>query len=104
MRALQQLLQLPSTATGGASAPASATAFSAALSSATGASAPIPSTASVGTGATGGPVPSADEIAAAAQRNGVDPALLAGLIRQESNFNAAATSGAGAQGLNQLMP
>lgn len=44
------------------------------------------------------------QITAAATKYGLDPALLKGLIRQESNFNAAARSGAGAQGLTQLMP
>jgi soluble lytic murein transglycosylase-like protein len=44
------------------------------------------------------------QITAAATKHGIDPALLKGLIRQESNFNAAARSGAGAQGLTQLMP
>jgi soluble lytic murein transglycosylase-like protein len=44
------------------------------------------------------------QITAAATKYGIDPALLKGLIRQESNFNAAAHSGAGAQGLTQLMP
>jgi len=34
----------------------------------------------------------------------VDPYLLAGLIRQESNFRPAVISGAGARGLTQLMP
>jgi soluble lytic murein transglycosylase-like protein len=43
-------------------------------------------------------------IQASAARNGVDPALLRGLIRQESGFDPAATSPAGAQGLTQLMP
>lgn len=40
----------------------------------------------------------------AAQRNGVEPALLQGLIQQESGFDANAQSGAGAAGLTQLMP
>ncbi len=44
------------------------------------------------------------QITAAATKHGIDPALLKGLIRQESNFNAAARSSAGAQGLTQLMP
>lgn len=43
-------------------------------------------------------------VTAAAQRNGLDPALLHGLIQQESGFDPSATSGAGAQGLCQLMP
>ena len=44
------------------------------------------------------------EIDAAAQRYGIDPALLKGLIRQESGFDPAARSSAGAVGLTQLMP
>jgi soluble lytic murein transglycosylase-like protein len=51
-----------------------------------------------------GPTPYASEISAAAERNGVDPALLTGLIKAESNFDPSATSPAGAQGLTQLMP
>jgi soluble lytic murein transglycosylase-like protein len=49
-------------------------------------------------------VPYRNEITAAAQANGIDPALLAGLIKQESDFNPNAGSGAGARGLTQLMP
>lgn len=43
-------------------------------------------------------------VQAAAQRNGIDPALLHGLIQQESGFDPSAGSSAGAQGLCQLMP
>ncbi len=40
----------------------------------------------------------------AASRNGLDPAVLHGLIQQESGFDPNATSSAGASGLTQLMP
>jgi soluble lytic murein transglycosylase-like protein len=43
-------------------------------------------------------------IAQAAQRNGLDPAILHGLIQQESGFNPGSQSSAGAMGLTQLMP
>jgi soluble lytic murein transglycosylase-like protein len=49
-------------------------------------------------------VPYAAQITAAAKANGIDPALLAGLIKQESGFNPNAGSAAGARGLTQLMP
>jgi soluble lytic murein transglycosylase-like protein len=61
------------------------------------ATAPVP-------GSSGGAGPYKAEIDAAAQKYGLDPALLRGLIRQESNFNPNAGSPAGAQGLCQLMP
>jgi soluble lytic murein transglycosylase-like protein len=48
-------------------------------------------------------VPFKDMITAAASKYGVEPALLAGLVKQESNFNPAAHSGVGAKGLTQLM-
>lgn len=40
----------------------------------------------------------------AALRNGVDPAILHGLIQQESGFDPSSRSSAGAMGLTQLMP
>ena len=55
-------------------------------------------------GTSGGDGPYKAEIDAAAAKYGIDPALLRGLIHQESNFNPSAGSPAGAQGLCQLMP
>ncbi|UGS33713.1 lytic transglycosylase domain-containing protein [Capillimicrobium parvum] len=82
-----------------AAAPAPApTSFRSQLAAATGPAA----TTSLGRG--GGSTQFDALIAAAAQRNGVDPALLKALIRQESNFDPNAGSPAGAQGLTQLMP
>lgn len=43
-------------------------------------------------------------VTAAAQKHGVDPDLIRGMIRQESAGNSRATSNKGAQGLMQLMP
>jgi len=125
MNALQGLMDSAS----GAAAPATdnTAAFSAAMNAAAGATgtstnananlanlaSPIGTANLAGatdTTATGGAsalpagTPYGSEITAAAQRNGLDPALLAGLIKQESGFNPNARSGAGAQGLTQLMP
>lgn len=49
-------------------------------------------------------IPYAGEIREAAIRAGVDPLLLASLVRAESGFRADAVSSAGALGLTQLMP
>jgi soluble lytic murein transglycosylase len=50
------------------------------------------------------PVMHEDALREESRRNGLDPALVAGLIRQESSFNPNAVSPAGARGLMQLMP
>jgi soluble lytic murein transglycosylase-like protein len=94
-----QLISASAPAGTGLTAAAGTTGTLAATTAAT-AAASVPT----GAGASLAGVPYGDEITAAAQRHGVDPALLAGLVRAESNFNAAAVSPAGAQGLTQLMP
>lgn len=45
-----------------------------------------------------------DALVEESRRNGLDPALVAGLIRQESNWNPRAVSVASARGLMQLLP
>ncbi|HST06861.1 MAG TPA: lytic transglycosylase domain-containing protein, partial [Gemmatimonadaceae bacterium] len=50
------------------------------------------------------PVLERETLISASKENGLDPVLVAALIRQESNFNPQATSPAGARGLMQLMP
>ena len=50
------------------------------------------------------PVVHEDALFAEAAEHSLDPSLMAALIRQESNFNPAATSPAGARGLAQVMP
>ncbi len=50
------------------------------------------------------PRPYWDDLVADAQANGLDPYLVAALIRQESEFNPGAVSRANAYGLMQLLP
>jgi len=50
------------------------------------------------------PFPYSEMVAAEARERGLDPFLVAAQIRQESSFEARATSGVGARGLMQLMP
>jgi soluble lytic murein transglycosylase len=50
------------------------------------------------------PVTHEDAVLAEATEQRLDPTFLAALIRQESMFNAAATSSVGARGLMQVMP
>jgi cell wall-associated NlpC family hydrolase len=65
-----------------------------------------PATAASGspTGGTLGAVPYANLFTSAGSRYGVDPRLLAAVANQESGFNPAAVSSAGAQGLMQFTP
>jgi soluble lytic murein transglycosylase-like protein len=79
-------------------APAPATSFAGALSAAQTSPSAAPSTGAGASTAFGA------EIDAAASSNGIDPALLKGLVSQESGFDPNARSGAGALGLTQLMP
>ncbi len=86
--------------TSGVAAPAD---FQSALQSATASQAPLaqPSAQEGGAGAGG---EYEGMIQQAAARYGVDPAVLHGLIQQESGFDPNSQSGAGAMGLTQLMP
>jgi soluble lytic murein transglycosylase-like protein len=83
-------------------ADASASTLSAATS--TTATAATASTAATGVSELPADVPYGAQITAAAKKYGIDPALLAGLVKQESGFNPSAGSPAGARGLTQLMP
>jgi hypothetical protein len=64
---------------------------------------PVSSSAVSGSSSLGG-VPYADLFTQAGSRYGVDPAVLAGMAKTESNFNSSAVSSAGARGLMQFMP
>jgi soluble lytic murein transglycosylase-like protein len=96
--------------TGAPPAPAApSTAFASQLASATGAmpvanASTVPGYTSVGASGLPSDTPFGAEITAAANKHGIDPALLAGLVKQESGFDPNAGSPAGARGLTQLMP
>ena len=102
---VQQLQTMVATMTGAPTAqPSSASSsssFAGALASAQ--TAATPTTPSTATG-TDSSTAFGAEIDAAAASNGIDPALLKGLVSQESGFDPNARSGAGALGLTQLMP
>lgn len=84
----------------------------AALGEASRVSAPSPTTATLATTAAteptatagSGTVPFQSLIEESCARYRIDPALLAGLIEQESHFDPTVGSSAGAQGLTELMP
>jgi soluble lytic murein transglycosylase-like protein len=76
--------------------------FSTALAQAS-ATTPVAFASSAPTGG-GASTPYDGLIAQAAQKYGLDPAVLHGLIQQESGFDPNAQSSAGAAGLTQLMP
>jgi soluble lytic murein transglycosylase-like protein len=95
---------------GGVAAPSSTTptSFADQLQSASAATATTPAATAAPAATTASTLPAsvpfADQITAAASRYGLDPALLAGLVKQESGFQPAIRSSAGAVGLTQLMP
>jgi soluble lytic murein transglycosylase-like protein len=92
----------PTTSASAPAGPPSAT-FASALQAATTASGAAPA-AYLNTGTTTGSSQYDALVEQAAQRYGVDPAVLHGLIQQESGFDPNAHSSAGASGLTQLMP
>jgi soluble lytic murein transglycosylase-like protein len=113
---VEELSALMSRPVGAAAAPPAGTAaptgasaafaaqMQAALTSGSPAAASALGATSSAAAAAGGESAYDDLITAAAGRHGLDPALLKGLIKQESGFDPTAGSPAGAQGLTQLMP
>lgn len=107
--ALEQMIEQaasgfdPTSSTTTAAASGSSSDFSSMLASAASAS----GTSASGTAASGTPADAggyAPIIDAAAAQYGLDPAILTGLVHQESGFDANAVSSAGAEGLTQVMP
>jgi soluble lytic murein transglycosylase-like protein len=107
---IQALIEQTRTAVTGATAASTATATVASATSATTASfaetlqAATTAPATAGSAGESQSSPYDGLIEQAAQRNGIDPALLHGLIQQESAFDPNSQSSAGASGLTQLMP
>ncbi len=101
---------LTSTASYPASSPASAglaeaaTGYIPATSPSAAASAPMSTSATTPPSSSSAATPYDGAIAQAAARYNLDPAVLHGLIQQESGFNPNSRSSAGALGLTQLMP
>ncbi len=95
-----QLEGMIAAANGGSSSPAYSTSFDSQLSQVQAGTSLTATSASIGSGDT----PYSGLIEASAAKYGIDPAVLKGLVRQESGFDPNAGSPAGAQGLTQLMP
>jgi soluble lytic murein transglycosylase-like protein len=102
IQALIQQAREGASGTSLASTASSSTDFASALRTATASAAGFAGPATLDAGAGGTQYDGL--IAQAAQRNGLDPALLHGLIQQESAFDPSSQSSAGAMGLTQLMP
>jgi soluble lytic murein transglycosylase-like protein len=104
---IQQLapqMQVQATPATPAQAPTTDTSFADTLALAQDRSAQPPAQGSSDASLPSAAAPYRADIDAAARENGLDPALLASVIQQESGFDPNATSEAGAQGLMQLMP